>query len=188
MRKRQRQAPKLFALMGGAGLALGICVSSAHAAPPIPPFTNANYAERYACNLTSFDSTTVPPEFFSAIIKINPDGAGGYTGTGVLKAAATAINGVDFDDTLPPRENFCFYTQDNAGSSYSIGAGGIGTEVLSWIAVAGNNASCPGDFVMSNTIVLKAGAMTSDNLATGTQTTSNNLMNDGVAGQGYCSK
>jgi len=97
MSKRRWVAAKLFAALGGAGLALGICVPRASAAGP-PPFSNSNYSARYICNETS-DSN-----FFTAIARLNANGAGTYNG-GTLVASISAFTG--FDPASPPEDNSC---------------------------------------------------------------------------------
>ena len=113
-------------------------------------------------------------------MKLNPNGAGGYQLIGALKAASSAINGVTFDDSLPPQANFCLYTLNNATSNYSVGGNGGLTENLSWVAVASNNAACSPSFTMNQVSMVATNGRN--------PITSNNLLGTGAAGQGYCIK
>ena len=151
------------------------------AVAPAWAFSNADYSGRYVCNVTSNDAVNnLSPEYFTGIMKLNPNGVGGYQLVGALKAASSAINGVTFDDSLPPPANFCLYALDNATSSYSVGLNGGVTENLSWLAVGSNNAACPASFSMNQVSMVAANGRN--------PITSNNLLSTGAAGQGYCVK
>jgi len=183
MSKRRWVASKLFAVLGGAGLAIGVCVPRASAQPP---FSNANYANRYICNVTA-DSN-----FFTGLMELNPNGAGTYT-SGTLEAPASAVG--PFLPVAPPPGNFCMYALDIAGSSYSVDVHGVGIEVLSWTAAATNQGICPGapSFTMSNAIVLRTFDTRASGAVVRTEITSNNLLDEfpsgnSAAGYGYCLK
>ena len=181
MSKRRWVASKLFAVLGGAGLAIGVCVPRASAQPP---FSNANYLARYVCNVTSVEN------FFTGMMKLVPNGSGTYT-SGTLEASLSAVTA--FNPAVPPPGNFCMYTLDIAGSSYTVDVHGVGIEVLSWTAATTNNALCPGmpTFTMSNAIVLRTFDTRASGAVVRTEITSNNFLGeDGVpsAGYGYCLK
>jgi len=185
MSKRRWVASKLFAVLGGAGLAIGVRVPRASAQPP---FSNANYANRYVCNVTS------ALNFFTGMMEINPNGAGTYTG-GTLEAPLSAFTA--FNPGVPPPGNFCMYTLDIAGSSYSVDVHGVGIEVLSWTGAATNSIICPdgpgGTFTMSNAIVLRTFDTRASGAVVRTEITSNNLLDEfpsgnSAAGYGYCLK
>lgn len=182
MSKRRGLASKLFAVLGGAGLAIGICVPRANA--QVPPFSNANYANRYVCNVhADFD-------FVGAVMKINPNGSGGFT-AGTMNAAISPFAAFNPAGTAPT--NFCSYTLDAPASSYAVSQQGIGTEVLSWTANSTNNTSCPesspagGNFLMYNKFVLRNN-VTANNTVPRSDITSGNLLDDGETGRGYCLK
>jgi|GEM_PF-1492665 len=184
MSKRRWVASKLFAVLGGAGLAIGVCVPRASAQPP--PFSNANYANRYVCNVTS------DGDFFTGLMTLYPNGAGTYT-KGTLEAPISSDGGT-FSSTLPPTQNFCLFNLDVAGSSYAIDTHGNGVEVLSWTAdTLSNNPSCTvpfptSTFVMSNDIMLRAYAVKPSGAVIRAEITSNNLLNFAFPGHGYCVK
>src|SRR5215467_9034514 len=144
MSQRRWVGSGLLVVLGGATLALSVFVGRASAAA----FSNSNYANRYECNLTSDDN------FFTGIALLFPNGSGTYTG-GTLWVATNQFAG--FNPGLPPPQNFCTYSLDVAGSSYSIGSNGLGVEVLAWTAFLSNNPLCPvspGTFTMSDSTVL----------------------------------
>jgi hypothetical protein len=184
MSKRKWVAAKLFAVLGGAGLAIGICVPRASAQPP--PFSNNSYANRYICGVQSDDN------FFTGTMEIVPNGSGSYV-SGTLEAPVSAFTA--FNPGLPPVMNFCTYLLDVSGSSYLLSPNGLGTEVLSWSPPSPNTnpGACPtATFIMSNEIVLRAFAATSTERSIVTETTSNNFLGEGLtstnAGHGTCLK
>jgi hypothetical protein len=73
-------------------------------------------------------------------------------------------------------------------SFFTLNDKGIGTEILSWVAAATNNAACEPDFVMNNAIIVQQSSLTSENVVTRVLTTSGNLFNLGLAGNGECFK
>src|SRR5579872_6629516 len=131
---RQGLASKLLAVLGGAGLAISFCAPRANAqAAPVPPWANANYANRYICNVTSTTSAvpaTATRSFFTGIMKLNPNGSGFFQG-GTLNVALTPFTGVT--PTGNASANFCSYTLD-ASSIYTVNQDGTGGESLVWDA------------------------------------------------------
>jgi hypothetical protein len=167
MSKRQGLASKLFAVLGGAGLAISVCAPRANAGAPVPPpWTNANYANRYVCNETSDEN------FVTGVAKINPNGAGGYS-AGTLFAAGDPFFTISTSGTPP--SNFCSYSLNTSSSGYAINSHGIGTEVQSWTAASTNNADCQPSFVMTTTIVIRNN-LTANNTVPRTDFTSDNFM------------
>lgn len=181
MSNRRWVGSGLLAVVGGATLALSVSVGKASAASP-PPFSNSNYTARYECNLTSDDN------FFTGIAILNPNGSGTYN-SGILWVAGNQFSG--FDGTVPPPQNFCTYSLEVAGSSYSIGSNGIGVEVLSWSGLSSNNAACPaspGTFTMSDSIVFRTADVRPSGAAVFGETTSNNFAGQNDPGYGPCLK
>jgi hypothetical protein len=178
MSKRKWVAAKLFAMLGGVSLAIGICVPRASAQVTVPPFSATNYANRYECNVTADEN------FYTATMLLYPNGAGTYT-DGSLVAALSAFT--TFNPTAPPEENTCSYSLILPASSYTVTSDGIVTEVLSWKAASANSASCPLTFVMSNTDVLRANVNAAGKVQN-LQITSSNLLNEDDPGKGQCLK
>lgn len=196
MLKRKWVAAKLFAALGGVGLAFGLCVPRASAAntspdPNISPgsFSNANYLNRYICN------ESADGNLFTALIRLRPNGSGAFE-AGVMQAPISADGGAIVGGN-PPNLNFCEFDLNTNGSAYVVGTNGVGVEVLSWTAAATNSAGCAtpyatATFSSSDTFVLRnqsraSGASISDEI------TSDNLLNQGAtaatgAGYGSCSK
>jgi hypothetical protein len=107
-------------------------------------FSDANYSGRYGCEI-SFDE-----DFFTAVYKYNPNGAGGYA-NGTLIGSLN--NFAVFDNTAPASQ-FCTYFLKTAPSVYSIDSTGVGSETLSWTPSVTNNLACPGAFTDETFIVL----------------------------------
>jgi len=192
MSKRQGLASKLLAVLGGAGLAIGICAARASAQATIPPpWTVANYANRYICNV---ESTTSAPtvggqNYFTGVMLINPNGRGGYQG-GSLLASLTPFTGVA--PTGNALVNFCAYSLSPTLSHYSVNTNGIAAEILTWGLNAGQNASCAPSFSMTNSTMLRNNS-TANNVVPRTDFTTDNFLglhsvtvND--PGHGYCLK
>lgn len=176
MLKRQGLASKLFAVLGGAGLAIGICATRASAQATVPPpWTNANFDNRYICNVSSNGGE------FTGVMKINPSGTGVYT-AGTLYASASPF--AAFNPNATPAANFCTYALNTHASTYGISSKGIGSDVLSW-ALTGGPAGCPSSFVMTDTFVIRNN-VTANNTSPRTDFTSNNFLGD--PGAGYCIK
>jgi len=184
MSKRKWVAAKLFAVLGGAGLAIGICVPRAIAQLPTFEFSNANYLNRYTCNETSGK--------FTGQMVLHVNGAGTYV-SGTLEAPLSAFTTIT-PISVAPAANFCSYTLDVSGSSYLVSEDGIGVEVLSWTA-ASTNSSCPasgGTFIMSDTFVMRTNGLKPSGAVVRTEITSNNFLNQGQTtvdpGYGHCLK
>jgi hypothetical protein len=183
MLERRSVVARLFAVLGGAGLGLSICVPPATAR--VPPFSNDNYGGRYVCSVSSRGN------FFTAIMLVMPSGSGSgtYRG-GTLFASVGAF--FAFDPTVPPKDNFCSYTLDNSPKSsfYVVGSNGLTTEVLTWMAAAENNPACPatsGSFIMSQETVLGANVDATGEVQN-TSISSGNLLDQDLPGDGYCAK
>jgi len=182
MLKRKWVAAKLFAVLGGTGLAFGLCVPRASAQVTPGSFSNANYANRYVCNEASDD------EFFIALMSRFPNGAGTFT-SGTMQAPDSAFTG--FSSALPPPGNFCAYTLDVAGSSYLVSSNGTGVEVLSFTGPATNPTGCPdspGTFEMSDSFVMRINGAKPSGAVIRTELTSDNLLDQDEPGLGHCLK
>jgi len=177
MSKRKWVAAKLFAVLGGTGLAIGICVPRATAV--VPPFSAANYANRYVCNVSDDSNGT------TGVARVNPNGAGAYHSGDLQVALDGAV--FPFDPAVPPEDNFCEFTLNTAASSYTVSASGLGTEVQSWKAVPGNNVDCPPSFVMANAIALRTN-INANGKVQNVQLSSGNLADDDEPGYGSCLK
>jgi hypothetical protein len=187
MSKRKWVAAKLFAVLGGAGLATCICLSRASALTIVPPFSASNYVNRYICEVSSDEN------FYTGVMSLYPNGAGAYT-AGTLNAPISPFGAGLFNPANPPVDNTCSYSLILPESSYVVSANGLTVEVLSWKAAGGNNAACPvspGSFVMSNEVVLRANLNTAGAVQR-LQLTSGNLLNQGITfdnpGEGQCFK
>ncbi|MBV8357410.1 MAG: hypothetical protein JO189_05670 [Deltaproteobacteria bacterium] len=195
MSKRQGLASKLLAVLGGAGLAIGICAARASAQatlPPLPPpWSNANFANRYVCNATSGSGdATVGGNIFTGVMKINPNGAGKYT-AGTLNASGSPF--FPFSPNSVPTANFCSYSLNTAGSGYAVSPQGIGTDVLLW-TLTSTNTACPPTFVEHDIFVIRNN-VTANNTVPRTDFTSDNFLGlhgSVIAprdpGHGYCLK
>jgi hypothetical protein len=196
MSKRQGLASKLLAVLGGAGLAIGICAAraSAQASKP-PPWSNANFDNRYICNADShtFNPITNVSKYYTGVMKINPNGTGGYT-AGTLNASLSPF--FLFQPSSTPPTNFCSYSLNTAASGYAVAQNGQGLDMLTWTASTANNALCPASFVENDRFVLRNN-VTGNNVVPRTDFTSNNFLglHSAVAalivedpGSGYCLK
>ena len=172
MSNRRRVGSGLLAVLGGATLALGISVRRANA---VPPFSNANYINRYVCSESATSNT------LTALLRVDPDGNGGYT-SGTLQAPVTLA----FTPGTPST-NFCAYTLQSS-SAYVVTSNGTGLEVLSWVASATNNAACPADFTMSDAFVMRAEGIRKNGAVIRTSLTTDNLLGGITSGEGYCLK
>jgi hypothetical protein len=195
MSKRQGLASKLFTVLGGAGLAITIYAPRVNAAPIPPPFTPANYANRYVCNLSAYVDGF--DDHATGISKINPNGKGKYT-AGTLTSPGTPFFDVDTTKTAP--SNFCTYSLNTASSGYSVTSQGIGTDIQSWRLNPGQNALCQASFVMTSMFVLRNN-VNANNIVPRLELTIDNFLgvsNPGVIaaggavsdvpGTGYCYK
>jgi hypothetical protein len=188
MSKRQGLASKLLAVLGGAGLAIGICAARASAqdASKPPPWSNANYANRYICNVSSDGDLG---QHLTGVMKINPNGAGKYT-AGTLNASSSPF--VPFLPNATPSSNFCSYSLNTASSTYAVASNGIGTESLVWTRSTSNSLLCPLGFTMTDKFVIRNN-VTGNNVVPRTDFTSNNFLgqhstNFRDPGHGYCLK
>jgi hypothetical protein len=181
MSKKQGVASRLCVVLGGMGLVVGVWLPRASAAPAIPPYTNANYDNRYECIMTTADN------FAPAVVRLLPNGSGGYK-TGTLSAPAN-IFGIPFDPTKGVGANFCSYTLSTGQSFYVVNSKGIvTTEILAWSASGTNPAGCAGDFTMNDVAVVQQGSLTADNVVTRVLSTSGNLLDGADSGKGECYK
>jgi hypothetical protein len=181
-----------LAVLGGAGLAISFCAPRANAEAPVPPWTNANYANRYICNVTSTvpsTTSTVLQTHFTGIMKLNSKGNGLFQG-GTLDAAL-----IPFTNTGPSgnaTQNFCTYSLDPS-SIYSVNQDGTAGESLIWDLGSGNNGACPASFTMSASFVLRNNVTDNNTVPRADMTTDNFLnlqLGQGVleTGHGYCLK
>lgn len=181
MSKKQGVASRLFVVLGGIGLMVGVGLPQVSAAPPIPPYTNANYNNRYECIMTSDDN------FATAEVRLLTNGSGGYQ-LGSMSAPAN-IFGVAFDPTKGPGANFCAYSLNTGQSFYVVNSKGIvTTEILTWTGLGTNAPACDPGFVMNDVAVMQQGSLTSENVVTRVLSTSGNLLDGGEPGKGECYK
>lgn len=187
MLKRRSVAARRFAVLGGAGLALSICVTRAIAR--VPPFSNTNYGGRYVCSVSSRGN------FFTATMLLIPSGTSSSSGMGTYRGGtlfASVGAFLAFNAKAPPKDNFCSYSLDISPKSsfYVVGSNGLTTEVLTWMPAAGNNPACPatsGSFIMSQESVLRANVNKTGEVQD-TSISSGNLLDQDLPGDGYCSK
>jgi hypothetical protein len=146
-------------------------------------FTNAFYSGRYICNVsTNFASstgTTNGTEFYTAVIKYNPNGGGGYSGVGTLNASDAAFTGGS-------GTAFCSYTLDPT-SAYAITSNGTGFEKLVWDASSSNETVCPASFTDLRAIALR-NLLNNNGIVIDSEVSSTNLLGEATAGRGYCLK
>jgi hypothetical protein len=153
--KRQGLASRLLTVLGGAGLAISICAARANAqAAPVPPWTSANYANRYVCNVLSITSVSPPTATqtqFTGLMKLNPNGKGTFQG-GTLRVPLSPFGVTPAGN---PTANFCTYTLDST-SIYTVAQDGTGAEKLVWDATSPPvSTSCPASFAMTASFVLR---------------------------------
>jgi hypothetical protein len=178
MSRNQNRISKVIAAVGLLGLLVGLSAPRVSAQTnEVVAFSNAVYAGRYACTTASDD------DFFTAVIKYNPNGSGAYS-DGILIASLNAF--APFG-TATPSASFCTYALDLAASSYSIGTDGTGFESLSWVAATTNNGACPASFIDQTSIALRnitdtTGAITRAEFATA------DLLGRDEPGHGFCLK
>ncbi len=184
MSRDKNSISKLITSLGLVGLVMCFCtpIVSAQepAAVPAGGFTNAVYSGRYVCNVSSSNESIGGTEFYTATIKYNPDGGGGYSGTGTLTAADDAFPGGSGSHT-------CSYTLDPS-SSYAITSNGTGFERLVWNANSGNEAGvCPATFTDLRAIALR-NLLNNNGKVVDAEVSSTNLLGFPTAGHGYCLK
>jgi hypothetical protein len=191
--KRQGLASKLLTVLGGAGLAISICASRASAQATVPPpWTIANYANRYICNVESTTSvvpTIAKQTYFTGVMLINPNGKGGYQG-GSLLAALNPFTGIAPSGNATV--NFCAYSLDPTSSKYTVNTNGIGLEILAWIITGGQNSLCAPSFTMTDSIMLRNN-VTANNTVPRTEFSTDNFLGLHSTtvddpGHGYCLK
>ena len=183
MSKHKNSMFKLIVSLGLVGLAICFCAPRASAqdgpdAVPAGGFTNAIYSGRYICNVSS-NHQGVGTEFYTAVIKYNPNGGGGYSGTGTLLASDDAFLGGS-------GSSFCSYTLDPT-SAYAISGKGTGLEKLVWDASTGNDPSCPPSFTDLRAIALR-NRLNNNGVTIDSEVSSTNLLGQATAGRGYCLK
>jgi len=177
MSRNEYHISKLITALGVAGLMLGLFAPRVSAQPP---FSNAQYTGRYACSSASDDN------FFTAVIKYNPNGNGAYS-AGTLVASLEPFD-ADVDIT-PPSGDFCFYTLDIPASSYTIGTDGSGFEELVWAPVTtpANPSGCPSSFEDQTAIALR-NMLDTTGATIRAEFSSANLLGQDEPGHGLCLK
>jgi hypothetical protein len=153
-------------------------------APRASAFTAANYSGRYACGVTATSGAVGLGDFFTAIIRYRPNGAGAYD-AGTLIASLTA-----FATPFPivsATGDYCTYALDPAASSYTIGSDGTGNEVISWVASATNPAGCPGSFIDQTAIGVR-NDLNVANQSIRAEFVDADLLGQDEAGRGTCLK
>ena len=131
MSRYQDRTAKLIAALGIVALMMVFSVPRVSA--QVTTFSDSTYSGRYGCEL-SFDE-----DFFTAVYKYNPDGAGGYA-NGTLIGSLN--NFVPYDNTNPAGQ-FCTFFLETAASAYTIDATGVGNEILLWTPSIANPPGCP---------------------------------------------
>jgi hypothetical protein len=143
MSSSQNRIATLIAALGAFGFMTALWVPRASA--QVTSFSDSNYTGRYGCEI-SFDE-----DFFTAVYKYNPNGAGGYA-NGTLIGS---LNNFAVYNDAAPASQFCTYFLETAASAYSVDSTGIGSETLSWTPSVANNAACPGAFIDETFIALR---------------------------------
>jgi len=175
MSRKKNSISKLIAALGVLGLVIGLSAPKASAQAPHAEATlsAANYTGRYVCRSAS------DGDFFTAVTKYNPNGAGRYT-AGTLIASDDAFIGGS-------ASAFCTYTLSTVQSLFTINGHGLGFEKLVWIASSTNPVSCPPNFIDNTAIALRN--LINNNMAVvEADFSSGNLLAQGKAGHGYCLK
>jgi len=177
MSKNENRRLKLITALGLVGLMLGL--SAPMVSAQVVTFSNANYTGRYACTDAGRNDS------LTAVIKYNPNGSGAYS-AGTLVASLEPFDGDA--DVVPPSADFCFYTLDIAGSSYTIAADGTGFEQLVWMAAATNQPGCPPNFSNQTAIGLRNMQDASGVAVIRAEFASANSLDANDAGHGTCLK
>jgi hypothetical protein len=178
--------PKLVTALAVVGLIMGLSALRASAAPATPSvgsndqvtsFTNANWSGRYACQDTSDD------DFFTAVMKLNPNGAGAFDG-GTLSGSADAF-GVEAPIASA---DFCLYNLDLPDSSYSITANGTGFAEMTWVPPfpVTNDPLCPLAFENQYAVNLRGNVEPGTLNVLRAELASANLFDEDEPGHGYC--
>jgi hypothetical protein len=180
MSRKDKAVAKLIASLGVVSLVIGFGAPRISAEVPAGTFTAANYSGRYVCSASTGANANAggQGEFASAVMKLKPNGAGGYDSTSVLNANDSAFGGSG--------TAFCSYTL-GTGSFYTISGDGTGFEKLVWAANSANEAACPIGFTDLRAIALRN--LTNNNgVAIDAEFSSTNLLNQVSGGHGYCLK
>jgi hypothetical protein len=180
MLRKKNSITKLIMALGVLGLMIGFSAPRANAQAPHAATTlsTANYTGRYVCLITSRG------DFYTAVVKYNPNGAGIYGGTGTLIASADAFLGT-------PSDSFCTYNLNPAVSSYSIDGHGLGFEKLVWNFVSGPSAcpaAVPGGVFTDDTAIALRNLINNNGAVVDSEISDGNLLGQGFAGHGYCLK
>jgi hypothetical protein len=195
MSRKGKAVAKLFASLGVVGLVIGYCGSRVNAGVAVPAgsFTVANYSGRYVCvastGPTAASGATAAGfqgEYASAVMKLKPNGSGGYNATSILSANDSAFGGTG--------SGFCSWTLA-AGSLYTISGDGTGFEKLIWAAntpPTGDTGICPGSFTDLRAIALR-NLLNINGVSVDAEFASANLFGDTTthgasAGHGFCLK
>jgi hypothetical protein len=93
---------------------------------------------------------------------------------------------------MPASGNFCVFNLSTVGSSYSVDQKGVGVEVLSWTNPTTNPPGCAtpfpaATFTTSDRFVMRAETKPSGAVIQ-TVVTSDNFLDQGDPGGGYCLK
>jgi hypothetical protein len=186
MSRKDKAVAKLIASLGVFGLVIGFCAPRVNAGVGVPAgsFTAANYSGRYACVESAgpaiANAAGGQGEFASAVIKLKPNGSGGYNNASILSANDSAFGGSG--------TAFCVYTLQ-PGSIYTISGDGTGFEKLIWGASSSNEAICPapGGFIDMHAIALR-NLLNINNVTVDAEFSSVNFLGQTSAGHGYCLK
>ena len=175
MSRKKNSITKLITALGVLGLVIGFYVPRVNAQAPHAETTlsTANYSGRYVCLVTS------DGDFYSAVIKYNPNGASGYS-AGTLIASSDAFVG-----GLPTA--FCTYNINTHLSAYTVSGHGTGFESVTWGAAGNNGAFCPPSFV-DNTAIALRNIVNKNGASIDAEISDGNLLGLGFAGHGYCLK
>jgi hypothetical protein len=173
MSRSKNRLVALVAAVGIFGFAMGAWAPVVNA--QVSSFSPAIYSGRYICNVTS------NADFFTAVIKYNPLGNGKYH-AGTLLATANA-----FGDGTPGQSGFCRYSLNTVASTYTVTGQGIGFESLVWMAISGNDVSCPPSFTDQTTLGVR-NLTNANGITVSAEIASVNLLDEGEPGRGYCLK
>jgi hypothetical protein len=178
MSRRVNRTSKLIAALGVFSLMMGLSIPKVSA--EVITFSDAQYSGRYGCVVSS------DHDFFTAVVKYNPDGAGGYL-VGIMIAS---LNNFALYNTAAPAGQFCTYFLDTAASAYSIDSTGAGFETLSWLPSVTNNGACLPTVAWTDETAIVLRNLT-EGLGRNTISsdfTSNNLLDEDLSGHGTCLK
>jgi hypothetical protein len=179
MSRKDKAVLKIIVSLGVLGLVIGFCAPRVNAQVPAGAFTNAHYSGRYACIATTGLNSSSGGEGASAVMKLKPNGAGGYDSTSILSANDSAFGGSG--------TSFCSYTLDTTQSAYTVSSDGTGFESLVWTASSANEAVCPASFTDLRAIALR-NLLNINGVVIDVEFSSANLLGLVSAGNGYCLK